>query len=957
VTPERLRAIERLFHEARERTPAARDAFLARACVHDPTLRHEVESLLAQPPAGVIDAPVGALVAGLASPPAPRLAPGSSVGPYRIERLLGVGGMGEVYRARDTTLDRDVAIKILPRHFTADPERLARFEREARLLATLNHPHIAAIYGVVDAEGVRGLILEMVEGPTLADRLATGPLPLGEALRVAHQIAEALEAAHEKGVVHRDLKPANIKITPEGVVKVLDFGLAKAVGADAAGPDVHDLPAVTAAGTRHGVILGTAAYMSPEQARGRPVDKRADIWAFGCVLYEMLTGGNAFDAGTASEAMAKILEREPDWDALPAHAPAAIRRLVQRCLKKDPSDRLHDIADARLEIADALSGPEPLERLVHPPSKASRWPWIVVATAAAAIVAAALLVSDVLTRPSTSTGLLEFPINLVDTAGLGVAVSPNGRQVAFATFTRGGPWMRLHSLDTGVTRAMPGTDGAVGPFWSPDGSAIGFFADGKVKRIDVADGSTAVICDVNGQFGGTWNADGVILFSTSSTLFRVSSAGGTPVPVEIVDDASPQPIRTFPQFLPDGRHFIYHAAGRHGGEVRLASLDLRETRQLVESDYPAAYAAPSYLLFLRGTALVAQPFNPRTLALEGRTSVIASDVAPGMLLGPLGRLAQFSASATGVLAVMKTRGGIATQLRWFDRAGMGSSSIEQPTGVEYLNPAISPDGGRVAVNRMDPVTGNWDVWVVDLARNVSSRLTSDPAQDGDPVWSGDGKEIVFGSNRGGHFGLYRKAVDGSRPEELLATIDDRVTSLTPTDWSPDGRFVVFSLMTATVPHNTTWVLSLAGDRRPFPVLPSGFESHGARFSPDGQWIAYTSRETGDYEVDVQRFMAEGDKKQVSRGGGSHPRWTSDGRELVYWALSGGVASVDLGVSGTSLRVGVPKTLISTPILNLIDGRTHYDVTRDGRRFLLRQPAGPQRPAITVMVNWTEKLKK
>jgi Tol biopolymer transport system component len=538
-----------------------------------------------------------------------------------------------------------------------------------------------------------------------------------------------------------------------------------------------------------------------------------------------------------------------------------------------------------------------------------------------------------------------------------VAVSPNGRQVAFATFAGGGPWLWLHALDTGVTRAMSGTDGAVGPFWSPDGSAIGFFADGKVKRIEVADNSIAVICDVSGQFGGSWNADGVILFSTASTLFRVSSAGGTPVPVEIVDEADPRPIRTFPQFLPDGRHFIYHAAGRHGGEVRLASLDSRETKHLVESDYPAAYAAPSFLLFLRGTALVAQPFNPKTLELEGRTSVVAADAAPGMLLGPLGRLAQFSASATGVLAVMKTRGNSAAQLTWFDRAGRASSSIDQPPGVEYLNPAISPDGGRVAVNRMDPVTGNWDIWMVDLTRNVSSRLTFDPAQDGDPVWSGDGKEIVFASNRGGQFGLYQKAVDGSRPEELLATIDDRVSALTPTDWSADGRFVAFSMITATVPHNTAWALPLAGDRRPFRLLPSGYESYSARFSPDGHWIAYVSRETGAYEVYVERFMASGDKRQISHGGAAHPRWTAEGRELVYWVVPGGLSSVSLDFSGTSLRVGLPKTLIPTPILNLIDGRTHYDVTRDGQRFLLRQPAGAQRPAITVMVNWPEKLKK
>jgi eukaryotic-like serine/threonine-protein kinase len=833
MTPARLQQIEDLFHAARGQPPAEREAFLIRECAGDSALRREVESLLGQPSAGVIDAPLGGLAADLVSTAGPRLARGTSIGPYRIESLLDVGGMGEVYRARDTALGRDVAIKILPQQFTADVERLARFEREARLLASLNHPHIAAIYGVVEANSVRGLVLEFVEGRTLSAQMIAGALPVDQALRIAHQIAEALDAAHDKGVIHRDLKPANIKLTPEGRVKVLDFGLAKAVGAADADADSDSSPTTIAHRTKVGLVLGTATYMSPEQARGRPVDKRTDIWAFGCVLYEMLTGINTFDAKTAAEAAAKILEREPDWTLLPPRVPQAIRRLLQRCLNKDPAERLHDIADARLEIADALSGPASPATPERVIATAPRWRSTAAAAIAGAIVGALAIALVLAGRPATAPPLLEFPINLTDTTGLGVAVSPNGRQVAFSTFTNGAPQLWIHALDTGITRVLPGGAGGYLPFWSPDSRAVAFFAlDLTLKRMDVADGTATVICKVGTPYGGTWNGDGTIVFSSEANLLRVSAAGGAAVPIDLVDDADGPTLRTYPQFLSDGRHFIYHASGRRGDVVRVASLDARETNRIVESDYAAAFAAPSHLLFLRGTTLMAQTFNLRTLALEGRPSVVAADAAPGWMFGPLGRLSQFAASPGGVLAVMKTRGGADAQLAWFDRRGAPAGSIEQPPGSEYMNPAISPDGTRVAVSRMDPITANWDVWVLDVARHVASRLTSGPEPDSDPVWSADGKQIVFASLRNGRFGLYRKPADGSQPEEILANMGDGLMWLAPTDWSPDGRFVLYrtGAVVTSREETTLWALPLTGDRRPIPAIPGSFQPYGGRFA-------------------------------------------------------------------------------------------------------------------------------
>jgi Tol biopolymer transport system component len=634
-------------------------------------------------------------------------------------------------------------------------------------------------------------------------------------------------------------------------------------------------------------------------------------------------------------------------------------------MKKDAAERLHDIADARLEIVDALSAPSTSDRRTTATNQGQHR--LMIATAVAALTIAIVSLAFVYQgRPSQRSALLEFPINLpsnAGNAGYGLAVSPDGRHVAYATCC-GGPQIWVHSFDSSDTRPIPGTESGATPFWSPDSSQIGFFANNKLMRVDLAGGPPTLITDLpdpGGLFdwGASWNTDGAILFSTHGRLFRVSAGGGTPSSVEVADDAV-NGVRGQPQFLSDNRHFIYRASGRRGSAIYLSSLDSLRATYLFESELGAIYAAPSYLIYRRGTALMAQRFNLDTYSLEGPAMRVATDAAPGYICPCRNLFA--SASANGVLALVRTAGGNMGRLTWFDRQGKELSSIDQPEGSEFLNAAVSPDGDQVAVNRMDPQTGNWDIWVVDVARGTASRVTSDPARDSDPVWSPDGKEIVFVSSRGGQFGLYRTTAGRSGPEERLVLLDADVQDAAVTEWSPDGSLVLYSVQTETHPWNAEWALPLSGDRKPVPILQSEsreYRRYGGRLSPDGHWIAYFSFETGSPEIYIERFMTHTDKKQISRGGGSHPRWTRSGRELVYWSDPGrgGVASVDVDLTPSGVRAGTPKPLISTPILNLIDGRPHYDVRRDGQRFLLRQPAGSGPPTITVIVNWSEKLKK
>jgi eukaryotic-like serine/threonine-protein kinase len=937
MNPDRWRQITAIFHEALARDVRTRDAFLDEACRQDPSLRDEVDRLLrSHDEAGTFGE------TAMTSPA--HLTPGTPFGPYVVGELLGAGGMGEVYRARDPKLNRDVAIKVLPAHVTADPDRLSRFTREARLLASLNHPNVGAIYEVEDAGGLRGLVLELIDGPTLSDRLSRGALPTREALGIARQVAAALEAAHENGIVHRDLKPANIKITPAGVVKVIDFGIAKLDPADGRSP------AGTATST--GMILGTAAYMSPEQARGGTVDKRTDIWAFGCVLYQMLTGVQPFDAATSSDMIARILEHEPAWDRLPAALPAAITKLLKRCLSKDPADRLHDIADARLEIAEALAAPSArLERSKAAGGSKERWLWIALAGAAVVTLST---IWWALTRPTGTAPSppvefgVRFPDNFIP--AIGVAVSPNGQQIAVGVFGNDAQiW--LHSLDSSETRPLSGTEGSQYPFWSPDGTRLGFSGNGKLRTIDRAGTVPTVVCEIplSAQivFGAAWSTSGVIVFPVQQHLFSVPASGGIPVEIPIAGRLEP----AFPQFLANQRHFIfYNGPPSGGGTVQVASLDGGDARVLLNADGPAIFAPPNRLLFIRGAALMAQTFDPQRLALDGDPKLVVPNASMGTLFS---FRASVSASASGVLAFARPRGGSVGQLRWFDRAGQSFGSVAQPPDGEYLNPALSPNGALLAVNLMDPRTGDWDIWVIDVARGVPSRLTSDPARDSDPVWSPDGKEVVFASDRGGSLGLFRKAVDGSSPETLVVRIEG-ARSVVPSDWSRDGKYILYDR--GTQEGRSLWTLPLFGDRKPILLVDERFAPYAAHLSPDGQWLAYGSFETGPGETYVRRFLVPGQKQQISTGGGVHPRWTADGRELVFWAVPRGIEAVSFTPNGSTFSVGPRRTLVQAAVLSLIDSRTHYDITRDGKRLLVRQPAGPQQAGLTVILNWTEKLK-
>jgi eukaryotic-like serine/threonine-protein kinase len=941
MNPDRWRKITEIFHAALAHDPQSRGTFLDDVCRHDPSLRAEVDRLITshQDASGFGDTPV----AGSAI----HLTPGTSFGPYVVAGLLGAGGMGEVYRARDPKLGRDVAIKVLPAGVTNDPDRLARFTREARLLAALNHPNVGGIYEVEDAGGVRGLVLELIEGPTLADRMAGGALPVREALGIARQIAAGLEAAHAKGIIHRDLKPANVKLTSDRIVKVIDFGIAKV---DPAGDD-GGRGEMTATNT--GMVIGTAAYMSPEQARGAPVDKRTDIWAFGCVLYEMLTGRQPFDAKTSSDVIARILEHEPEWDRLPAAVPLGIQKLLKRCLNKDLADRLHDIADARLEIVEALSDPATrIDRTKPSTGSRERWLWMALAAAAAITFST---IWWALSRPSPRTPPaspvefgVRFPDNQIPATGL--AVSPDGRQIAVGVFGNASQiW--LHSLDSSQTRPLAGTENAQFPFWSPDGARIGFSADGKLSALDVAGGSPAVICElplsVQLVFGAAWNASGVIVFPVRKQLFKVPASGGAPTAIPVTGKIDP----AFPQFLPDQRHFIfYDGVQAGGGSIQVASLDGGDAKRLVSSDGPGVFVPPNHLLFIRGAALMAQTMNQERLTLEGDPRVAVANVSLGVLFG---FRTSVSASATGVLAFARPRGGSAGQLMWFDRSGQSVSAVQAPPDGEYLNPSISPNGEHVAVNLMDPRTGDWDIWTIDVARGVPSRLTSDSAQDSDPVWSPDGKEIVFASNRGGVQGLYRKAVDGSSAETLIEKLEG-VRTVVPSDWSRDGKYILYDQ--GTQEGRSVRALPLFGDRKPIVLVGERGSPYAAHLSPDGQWMAYVSFETGPSEIYVRRFLVPGQKQQISTGGGVHPRWTADGRELVYWAVPRGIDAVSFEATGSTFRVGPRRTLVQPAVLSLIDARTHYDITRDGKRLLVRQPAGPQQAGVTVILNWMEKLK-
>jgi len=878
----------------------------------------------------------------------------SRIGSYPIERELGRGGMGIVYLGRDPRLGRPVAIKVLPDAFAQDPERLSRFEREAQLLASLSHPNIAGIYGLEEADGHRLLALEYVEGETLADRIARAALPVQEALEIARQIAAALEAAHESGVIHRDLKPANIKLTPAGDVKVLDFGLARGAGSAASSPDLSQSPTMTYAVTGVGVILGTAAYMSPEQARGKVVDRRTDIWSFGCVLYEMLTGRQLFSGETVSDTIARILEREPDWSAIPAAVPEKIRELLRRCLEKDARKRLRDIGDARVELEEIISSRASKTPVAKAGDKTAgrtpRWAYIVTAAALAqAVLALALLgmmKQGSMPQPMMRLSVIEPEGAHFISDPMECALSPDGRTLAFVAADSAGTvqlWSRpLDALDG---RPVPGTDNASMPFWSPDSRWIAFFADGKLKKVRPR-GGVETLCEAQDGRGGSWSRDGTIVFAPLSQgpIFAVDAAGGEPRPLTTLDSSRHETSHRFPSALPDGKHFLYVVlpGGSRGFQVMSGSLDGHKGRPVLTADSAPVYAEPGYLIFLRNGTLVTQRFDPRSLRLQGDPLDLHGSPPRSQTTG----LRVATVSSTGSLAYMEG-GDTNDRLTWYDRAGHPLGVVSLP-GAQYWGVELSPDDRTAAVTRRGGPNES-DVLLVDLARGVPTRFTHSPSLNQWIRWSHDGSQIAFESNRKGTYDIYLKPANGSRPESLL--VGGRSQFKHPGGWSADDRLLVFSELNPGTGFDI-WYVPTDGSGPPVPYLQTTFNEHFPTLSPDGRWLLYASDESGRYELYVQSFPNPDHKFQVTTTGCWISQWGKDGKEIFAGAQDGQVLlSAEVLESGARFRAGAPRTLFRMPL-----NAEGMAASRDGQRFLIAVPeARTVAPSITVMLNWKAVL--
>ncbi len=895
------------------------------------------------------------------------LKPGTQIGPYEITAPLGAGGMGEVYRATDTKLKREVAIKSLPDEFVRDPERLARFEREAQLLASLNHPNIGSIYGIEEFEGSRCLVLELVEGETLAERQGGQPIPVEEALGIARQIADALEMAHEKGIIHRDLKPANVMITPEGNAKVLDFGLAKALEGDigaGAPSDLSHSPTLTAAATRAGVILGTAAYMSPEQARGRPADKRADIWSFGVVLFEMLSGRRAFTDETISDTLASVLKETPDWEALPAETPPPVRELVARCLEKDPRRRLRDIGEARITLEGDLSAhpaergaPGAAEGMI---SERPKWQWILPWALVAALAMVALMVwGPWQAKPPAPTPIrLNTNISgdepLFTLQGAAAVLSPDGRRLAYVSGI--GPERKLYvrSLDQLESTALSGTEDARNPFFSPDSQWIGFFAARRLKKVSVHGGAPLALSNAERDRGGAWGLDGTIVFAPCGTcgLSRVSATGGSPEPLTVPDKDKNELSHRWPSFLPDGEHvlFVSQQIGipTDDADIEVVSLESGE-RKVVHRGGTYPQSPPTgHLTFLREGTLFAAPFDLNRLEVTG----VPAPLLEGVLTNRSG--GQYAFSDTGTLLYISgTQTVSVSSIVWVDRDG-----TEQPLLSEeqsYEDSRLSPDGKRLAVEINMP-GGDDVVWVYDLERGTMTRLTFSSGGSFNPVWTSDGHQLMYGSAAEGTIpNLFRKRADGAGEVEQLTTKDNVAL---PYSSSPDGRFVAFCAQSIDTGFDI-WILSLDDKGEPEPFLATPFFEKSPQFSSDGRWLAYASNESGDFEVYVRPFPGPGGRWQISTDGGSSPRWSHDGRELFYRSGKK-VMGVAVSAEGDSFQAGKPQTLFEGDYLYPGGMSEAFDVAPDGQRFVLLKPSTDQAVGhtdVTFIFHWFEELHR
>ncbi len=921
------------------------------------------------------------------------LAPGVRLGAYEVSALIGAGGMGEVYRARDTNLGREVALKILPDTFTHDPERLARFRREAQVLASLNHPHIGAIYGLDEANGQQFLVLELVDGETLDKRIARGAITVGEALPIAGEIAEALEAAHEKGVVHRDLKPSNIALTNDRHVKVLDFGLAKlgaTEGAAVSSPSMSPTITSPAFVTGVGVLLGTAAYMSPEQAKGRESDKRSDIWAFGCVFYEMLTGRALFEGGTVGEILAEVFKSEPDWRRLPAATPESVRRLLRRCLQKEPNLRLRDIGDARLEIKEALTDSDDAAGAVPavPVSLARRF-----APAVGAILVAALAAgvgtwtfkssapavppsvtrSIIAVRPfdrRTSPGPTESRPPEVRPGRTVIALSPDGRTLVFRAIQDTGGQLFVRPLDRLEATAIPGTEGATSPFFSPEGAWIGFWANGELRKVPVGGGPASAIGRVPGAnfpiFGASWGDGDVIVFATADGLWRMPGSGGQPEAVSKPSDD--EYAHYLPRILPGGKAILYTRAKTafrwDDAQIVVRSLPTGEQKVLIDDAADARYVSTGHIVFVRRGALMAAPFDLARLEVIGGPVALVDGVLQAANMGNTDTdsgAGQFAVSDRGTLIYVT--GGIAPddarELVWVDRNGV----VENLTALrrEFLAPRLAPDGQRVAViTQPSAATGNPRIWIYDVPRRTLTPLTTVDEAAHWSVWSPDGTRVAFSSELAGKLDLFWKSADGTGTSERLTTSPYRKQ---PSSWSRDGKTLAFVQGGPPATGNDIWILDvMSADHRPRPLLQTPASESFPTFSPDGGWLAYASNDSGRQEVYVQPYPGPGPRVLVSTDGGTSPTWRSDGKELFYYAVLPGnlrrMMAVPVKATAAGFSGGTPRKLFEGQYI-MADPVNGYDVTSDGQRFLMVQRLDPpsESPSELVLVeNWFEELK-
>jgi serine/threonine protein kinase len=869
------------------------------------------------------------------------------LGPYEIVAPAGSGGMGEVYKARDTRLERTVAVKVLPAVVASDPAARERFEREARAVAALEHPHICVLHDVGRHEGVDFLVLEYLEGETLAERLSRAVLPLPQALEYGAQIADALDRAHRAGIMHRDLKPRNVMLTRSGV-KLLDFGLAKwqvpvAGGADSFLP-TRDL-------TAQGAIVGTLQYMAPEQLEGKEADARADLWALGVVLYEMVTGRKAFEGKSQASLIAAILEREPERiDSLQPLSPPLLNRVVERCLVKDPGARAQSAADVRAMLRWISEG-TPEARL--PRARRDRIAW----TLSSVLLLGLLASLGVLffRRPPPDPPEMRLQVVTPPTSDpISMAISPDGKLLTFVASSEGKSQLWLRPLDSLTAQRLPGTEDATYPFWSPDSRSLGFFGRGGMRRLDLAGGMVQALADAARGMGGTWNRDGVIVYAPSpgGPLYRISASGGEPAPVTRLEPQ--ETSHRFPQFLPDGRHFVFYVGGDPAVTgVYAASLDVPEARQMTAAD-AAAVVAPGYLLFGRGETLVAQSFDFETIQLSGEPFLVTDQVALEYLGS--GSVGAVSVSGTGVLAY---RTGTATgnrKLIWFDRSG---TALDQPREVEsptIANPELSPDGRSLAFNQM--TSGNNDIWVLDMARGVPSRLTFDDGLDHSPLWSPDGSRLVYWSNRNGIRGVYEASASGSGNEEILYT---SLVPFLPTDWSRDGRFILCRELNTKNGYDLL-VLPRSpqgGGEGLTPFANTIFQEREGKFSPDGRWVAYQSDESGRDQIYLRAFPGPGEKFQITTDGGAQPRFRADGRELFFIGLDGKLMAVSIGLKEgrDTPDLGTPVALFQTriwggPILAPGPVRHQYAVAPDGQRFLINVVTEEAVSSpISLILNW------